>query len=72
MSGPREVSAPRMMSARGGSAPGGCGIPACTEADPPGQTDTCKNITFATSLRTVKIQYINQSVNTLIEVPSHR
>ena len=49
------------------SAPGGClvpegmpgpaggrGIPACTEADPPyGQTDTCKNITFATSLRTV-------------------
>ena len=39
---------------------GGCGIPACTEADTPtppprGQTDACKNITFATSLRTVKI-----------------
>ena len=31
-------------------------IPACTGADPScGQTDTCKNITFATSLRTVKI-----------------
>ena len=28
----------------------GTGIPACTEADPPcGQTDRCKNITFATS-----------------------
>ena len=44
------------------SAPGGClvpggGIPACTEADPPvdRMTDTCKNITFATSLRTVMI-----------------
>ena len=35
---------------------GGC-IPACTEADPPvnRMTDRCKNITFATSLRTVKI-----------------
>ena len=39
-------------SQRGGgvSGPGG-GIPACTEADPPcGQTDRCKNITFATSV----------------------
>ena len=37
----------------GGLLQGG-GIPACTEADPPcGQTDRCKNITFATSLRTV-------------------
>ena len=43
------------MSARGGGGGGG-GIPACTEADPPcGQTDRCKNITFATSLRTVNI-----------------
>ena len=36
--------------------PGGGGIPACTEADSPppcGQTDRCKNITFATLLRTV-------------------
>ena len=38
---------------------GGVSIPACTEADTPspptpcGQTDACKNITFATSLRTV-------------------
>ena len=48
---------------RGVSAPGGCllrgggRIPACTEADPPscGQTHRCKNITFATSLRTVII-----------------
>ena len=34
-------------------------IPACTEADTPtpcGQTDACKNITFATSLRTVYIR----------------
>ena len=34
----------------------GAGIPACTEADTPPpceQTDACKNITFATSLRTV-------------------
>ena len=38
----------------------GGGIPACTEADTPprGQTDACKNITFATSLRTV-IKYYN-------------
>ena len=36
----------------------GPGIPACTEADPPvdRMTDTCKNITFATSLQTVKIR----------------
>ena len=35
---------------------GGCGIPACTEAATPcGQTHACKNITFATLLRTVKI-----------------
>ena len=33
---------------------GGGGIPACTEADPLcGQTDRCRNIAFATSLRTV-------------------
>ena len=33
------------------------GIPACTEANAPpcGQTDRCKNITFATLLRTVKM-----------------
>ena len=37
--------------------PRGGGIPACTEADPPcGQTHRCKNITFATSLRTVIIK----------------
>ena len=45
------------VSAPGGglSAPGVCGIPACTEADTPlcGQTDACKNLTFATSLRMV-------------------
>ena len=40
------------MPAPGGG--GGDGISACTEEDPPcGQTDRCKNITFATSLRTV-------------------
>ena len=49
----------RGVSALGGgvSALGGGGIPPCTEADTPspcGQTDACKNITFATSLRTVK------------------
>ena len=48
----------------GGSAPGG-GIPACTEADPPPvdrMTDTCKNRTFATTLRTVKIYYASPSL----------
>ena len=60
---------PGGMSARGGgvSAPGGClllggGIPACTEADPPPWTDRCKNITFATSLRTVKIEFLVLSI----------
>ena len=54
------------LPARGGSAcqgglclPGGVGIPACTEADPPPvnrMTDRCKNITLAkTSFRPVKI-----------------
>ena len=43
----------------GGVCPGGC-IPPCTEADtPPGQTDAFKNITFATSLRTVTNQWTN-------------
>ena len=37
---------------RGGLVPGG-GIPACSKADPPWDRHTCKNITFATSLRTV-------------------
>ena len=44
---------------RGGVfAPGGCLLPVgCTWSGTPpcGQTDACKNITFATSLRTVKI-----------------
>ena len=42
----------------GGACSGGRGgIPACTEADPPcGQTHRCKNITFATLLRTVNIK----------------
>ena len=41
--------------ASGGCLVGGGCIPTCTEADPPpfGQTHTCKNITFATSLQTV-------------------
>ena len=43
----------------GGVCSRGCllqgGIPACTEAPPYGQTDACKNITFATSLHTVII-----------------
>ena len=45
------VSAPGECLLRGG------GIPACTEADTPprGQTDACKNITFATLLQTVII-----------------
>ena len=45
------------FSIRGVLHPGGYGIPACTEADtlpPCGQTDTCQNITLATtSLRPV-------------------
>ena len=61
------MSAPGGCLVWGGSAPGGLlrgevsagggggGIPACTEADPPvnRMTERCKNITFATSLRTV-------------------
>ena len=37
----------------------GGGIPACTETDPPvnRMTDRCKNITLATSLRTVIITF---------------
>ena len=55
-------SAPRGVCSRGVSAQGGVcsggSIPAWTEADTPTphvdrQTDACKNITFATSLRTV-------------------
>ena len=45
------------VSALGGVCSGGCGIPACTEADTPPvnrMTDRCKNITLATtSLRPV-------------------
>ena len=42
---------------KGVPAPGeGGGISACTDSDPPcGQTHTCKNITFTTSLQTVNI-----------------
>ena len=50
------VPGPRGCLVLGNTWSWGCGIPACTEEDPPcGQTDTCKNITFATSLRTVII-----------------
>ena len=71
----RTVHSSSRLLGGGLSAAGGClllggggGIPACTEADPPprGQTDRCKNITFATSLRTVtKLteQLRNLSVN---------
>ena len=57
------VSAPGCACFWGVSAPGrggGGSIPACTKADIPPvdrMTDTCKNITFATSLRTVMIVY---------------
>ena len=52
------VSAPMGVSAPGGSAPGeGVVVSqhALRQTPPPpcGQTDACKNITFATSLRTV-------------------
>ena len=59
------VSAPGRGAWSGGVCSGGClvpggGITACTEADPPvnRMTDTCKNITFATSLRTVIVEFI--------------
>ena len=48
------------VCSQGVSAPGGGGIPACTEADPPVNriTDTSKNITLATtSLRPVIIGF---------------
>ena len=55
--GPRGVPGPWEMSALGGvPAPGGCLLlGGCTWSGTPpcGQTDACKNITFATSLRTV-------------------
>ena len=44
------------VCSQGGLLPGG-GILACTEADKPLWTDRCKNITFATSLWTVKSQW---------------
>ena len=50
-------SGPRGVPALAG---GGGVIPACNEADPPPvnrMTDRCKNITFATSLRTVKLAF---------------
>ena len=49
------VCAPSGVCCRGGGGRVGVIIPACTEAAPPpcGQTDRCKNITFATSMRTV-------------------
>ena len=57
---------------------GGGDIPACTEADPIcGQTDRCKNITFATSLRTVTINrfifrtYLFSTSNALRSMRSH-
>ena len=39
----------------GGQCASGGGVPACTEADPPvnRMTDSCNNITFATSLQMV-------------------
>ena len=61
MSGPGGVSGPGGCLLQGVCVPapgGGCGIPACTEADTPPvnrMTDRCKNITLATtSLRPVK------------------
>ena len=50
---------PGGLCSQGGCLVPGGGIPACTEADPPvnRMTDRCKNITFATSLRTVIIKY---------------
>ena len=55
------------VCSRGGVCSGG--IPACTEADTPppcGQTHACKNITFATSLRTVKMFLVLQ-VNSCVK-----
>ena len=52
------VPGPGVYLALGGCAPGGvCSSGGCTwSGNPPcGQTDACKNITFATSLRTVTI-----------------
>ena len=54
---------------QGGVCSGGCGIQACTEADTPtppvGQTDASKNITFATSSRTVKILKVSETEKSL-------
>ena len=63
-------------SGSGGWVPalGGGGIPVCTEADPPcGRTDSCKNITFATSLRTVKIleKWRSQEILSVRKIGNH-
>ena len=58
---PGGVSGPGGCLVHGSTWSGGV-IPACTEADPPPvdrMTDRCKNITFATSLRTVMTTFKN-------------
>ena len=66
----RGVSALGAVWFWGVSAPRGCGIPACTEADTPPvnrMTDRCKNITLATtSLQPVNVQGSHFSRCTLI------
>ena len=64
----RTVRTSGRLSQRGVSAPGQGGECVCSQGGvvsqhalrqtpPPGQTDTCKNITFATSLRTVNMAH---------------
>ena len=65
------VSAPGGCLLQGVSAPGGCLLShhALRQTPPPpcGQTDTCKNITFATSLRTVIIDITLDPLTYILE-----
>ena len=59
------LPAPGWYLLQGLSSPGGGGIPALRQTPPRGQKDMCKNITFATSLRTVKIVVVLWSLVTV-------
>ena len=63
----------------GGSAPGGDGIPACTEADPPGETATAADGTHPTGMHSCYTEELqkfysekNCTVNSIIPWRIHR
>ena len=52
--------------------PGPCTLPGTMHTHPCGQTDTCKNITFATSLRTVMVRVQHQVMTPRNSTPNGR